>query len=43
LPAFSSESHQASVKEITPEEIAEISALLAAAPSGRYYDLIAQN
>ncbi len=36
------ESHQASVKNISPEKLAELRPLLAAAPSGRYYDLIHQ-
>jgi quinol monooxygenase YgiN len=36
------ESHQASVKNIPPEMLAEIRPLLASAPSGSYYDLIPQ-
>ncbi len=36
------ESHQASVKNISPEMLAEIRLLLASAPSGSYYDLIHQ-
>lgn len=35
----SSESHQASVKNISPELLAEIRSLLTSAPSGGYYDL----
>lgn len=35
-------SHQASVKNIPPEKIAEIRPLLAGSPNGRYYDFIAQ-
>ena len=34
------ESHQASVKNIPPDMIAEIRPLLASPPSGRYYDLV---
>jgi len=34
------ESHQASVKNIPPEMLAEIRPLLASAPSGGYYDLV---
>ena len=34
------ESHQASVKNIPPEMLAEIRPLLASAPSGRYYDIV---
>jgi len=34
------ESHQASVKSIPPEKLAEISSLIASAPSGGYFDLI---
>lgn len=34
------ESHQASVKNIPPEMLAEIRPLLAAAPTGSYYDLV---
>jgi len=34
------ESHQASVKNIPPEMLAEIRPLLASTPSGEYYDLI---
>ena len=37
------ESHQASVKNIPPEMLAEIRPLLASAPSGGYYGLIPQN
>jgi hypothetical protein len=36
------ESHQASVKNIPPEMLAEIRPLLASEPSGSYYDLIHQ-
>jgi quinol monooxygenase YgiN len=36
------ESHQASVKNIAPELLAEIRPLLASAARGRYYDLIYQ-
>jgi quinol monooxygenase YgiN len=36
------ESHQASVKNIPPEKIGEIQALLASAPGGSYYDLVAR-
>jgi quinol monooxygenase YgiN len=36
------ESHQASVKNIPPEMLAEIRPLLASAPSGDYFDLIHQ-
>ena len=34
------ESHQASVKNIKPEQLAEIRPLLASSPSGSYYNLI---
>ena len=34
------ESHQASVKHIPPEKLAEIRPLLATAPSGNYYDVL---
>lgn len=34
------ESHQASVKNIPPEKLAEIRPLLASAPSGSYYEVI---
>ena len=34
------ESHQASVKNIPPEKLAEIRPLLASAPSGGYYVLV---
>ena len=34
------ESHQASVKNIPPEMLAEIKPLLAASPSGGYYKLV---
>jgi quinol monooxygenase YgiN len=34
------ESHQASVSNIPPEKLAEIRPLLAAAPSGRYNNLV---
>lgn len=34
------ESHQASVKNIPPEKLAEIRPLLASAPSGGYYELV---
>lgn len=34
------ESHEASVKNIPPEKLAEIRPLLASAPSGSYYGLI---
>src|SRR6266540_3280351 len=34
------ESHQASVKNISPEKLAELRPLLAAAPSGRYNNLV---
>ena len=34
------ESHQASVKNIPPEKLAEIRPLLATAPSGSYYDVL---
>jgi quinol monooxygenase YgiN len=37
------ESHQASVRNISTEKLAEIRPLLASAPSGHYYDLIHQN
>ena len=36
------ESHQASVKRIPPEKLAEIRPLLASAPSGTHYDLVHQ-
>jgi heme oxygenase (mycobilin-producing) len=36
------ESHQASVKNIPPEKLAEIRPLLASAPSGSYYELVEQ-
>jgi len=36
------ESHQASVKNIPPEMLTEIRPLLASAPSGGYFDIIAQ-
>lgn len=36
------ESHQASVKNIPPEKLAEIKPLLMSAPSGSYYSLIQQ-
>ena len=36
------ESHKASVKEIPSEMIAQIRTLLASAPSGGYFDLIAK-
>ncbi|HEU0293722.1 MAG TPA: antibiotic biosynthesis monooxygenase family protein [Anaerolineales bacterium] len=36
------ESHQASVKNIPPEKLAEIRPLLASAPSGSYYGLVHQ-
>lgn len=36
------ESHQASVKNIPPEKLAEIRPLLESAPSGNYYNLIIQ-
>lgn len=36
------ESHQASLKNIPPEMLAEIRPLLASAPSGRHYDLVHQ-
>lgn len=38
----STESHQASVKEIPPELIAKIRALLASAPSGGYFEMVDQ-
>lgn len=38
----SMESHQASVKEIPPELIAQIRPLLASAPSGGYFQLVDQ-
>ena len=38
----SMESHRASVKNIPPEKLAEIRPLLASAPSGEYFGLIAQ-
>ncbi len=34
------ESHQASVKNIPPEKLAEIRPLLASTPSGGYYELV---
>jgi quinol monooxygenase YgiN len=34
------QSHQASVKNIAPELIAQIRPLLASAPSGHYYNLV---
>jgi heme oxygenase (mycobilin-producing) len=34
------ELHQASVKDIPPEKLAEIRPLLASAPSGGYYELV---
>jgi quinol monooxygenase YgiN len=34
------ESHQASVKNISPEKLAEIRPLLASAPSGSYFGLV---
>ncbi|MGE5373719.1 MAG: putative quinol monooxygenase [Bacteroidota bacterium] len=37
------ELHQASVKNIPPEKLAEIRPLLASAPSGSYYEMIAGN
>lgn len=36
----SNESHQASVKNIPPEKLAEIRPLLDSAPSGSYYELV---
>jgi quinol monooxygenase YgiN len=36
------ESHQASVKNIPPEKLAEIRPLLASAPSGSYFELVTQ-
>jgi quinol monooxygenase YgiN len=36
------EAHQASVKNIPPEKLAEIRPLLGAAPSGNYYNSIAK-
>ena len=36
------ESHQASVKNISPEDLAKIKPLLAGAPSGNYFNLIDQ-
>ncbi len=36
------ESHQASVKNISPEKLAEIRPLLASAPSGDYFALVTQ-
>ena len=36
----SAESHQASVKNIPPEKLAEIRPLLASSPSGSYYELV---
>lgn len=36
------ESHQASVKNIPPEKLAEIRLLLASSPSGSYYGLVHQ-
>ena len=38
----SSDSHQASVKNIPPEKLAEIRPLLASSPSGNYYDRVHQ-
>ena len=38
----SMESHRASVKNIPPEKLAEIRPLLASAPSGGYFELVAQ-
>lgn len=38
----STESHQASVKEIPPELIAKIRPLLASVPSGGYFEMIDQ-
>ena len=37
------ESHQASVKNIPPEKLAEIRPLLASAPSGGYYGMVLEN
>ncbi len=34
------ESHQASVRNIPPEKLAEVRALLAASPSGNYFNLV---
>jgi quinol monooxygenase YgiN len=34
------ESHQASVKNIPPQKLGEIRPLLAASPSGSYFDLV---
>ena len=39
-PAFSLESHQASVKNIPPELLAQIRPLLASAPRGGYFELV---
>lgn len=39
----SSESHQASVKNIPPEMLTQIRPLLASAPSGGYYQLIRES
>jgi quinol monooxygenase YgiN len=36
------ESHQASIKNIPPEKLAEIKPLLASAPSGHYYDFVSR-
>ena len=36
------QSHQASVKNIPPEKLAEIRPLLASVPSGSYYELVAR-
>ena len=36
------ESHQASIKSIPPEKLAEIRPLLASAPGGSYFDLVKQ-
>lgn len=36
------ESHQASVKNIPPQSLAEIQSILASTPSGGYYNLIDQ-
>ena len=38
----SSESHQASVKNIPPEKLGEIRPLLAGSPSGSYFNLVHQ-
>jgi heme oxygenase (mycobilin-producing) len=37
------ESHQASVKDIPPEKLAESRPLLASSPSGGYFEQVAQN